>query len=158
MSAKFLPKSRTTEGPTESVIEPHDHENFDGERPVIRRLRRENHVVFDENLAADRVSSALFKHVDPAKYLSIDSGVCIDNEGLDVPDYILEGGWDGAVVVAASDLREALTGTPIRIGMAPLPGLICHGAIWGKITKGRANAALRKCDWLIPIPGVQLAP
>jgi hypothetical protein len=135
--------------------EPHDHANFGPDDLIIRRVKRANHVTYDRNLNCDRLSSALFKFNDPSNYLSCDSGACLTANGINAVEYVLDGGWDGAVQMTVETFRStALAGEPYRIGMAPLPGIPCHGAVWGKIRPGQANKLLALSNWLAEMPGV----
>jgi hypothetical protein len=45
---------------------------------------------------------------------------------------------------------------PFKIGMFPVRGNPCHGAVWGKIRKGQANDLLKLSNWLAPIAGVNI--
>jgi hypothetical protein len=135
--------------------EPHDHPNFAGNKMIIRRVSRRNHITFDKNLNSDRLTSALFKFNDPAGYLSCDSAVCVAENNFDTEAYVRSGGWDGAVHLTAQDFRAtAKPGEPYLIGMAPLPGIPCHGAVWGKIGGSQSNRLLKCSDWLVGIPHV----
>lgn len=66
-------------------------------------------------------------------------------------------GWDGAVQITVADFRsvEKLS-EPFKIGMLPIRGNRCHGAVWGKIRRGQSNDILKLCRWLAPIPGVNI--
>lgn len=136
---------------------PHDHPNFINGNMVIRRVSRKHHVTYDKNLNCARLTSALFKFNDPTKYLSCDSSTCISDRHLDLERYVLSGGWDGAVHLTSDDFKStAKAGEPYLIGMAPLPGIPCHGAVWGKIGGSQSNRLLKCSEWLIPVPGVAI--
>lgn len=69
----------------------------------------------------------------------------------------MRGGWDGAVQLTVAEFRSVeKAGEVFKIGMAPLRGNPCHGAVWGKIRKGQSNQLLRLTNWLVPIPGVSI--
>ena len=136
---------------------PHDHPNFADGTMIVRRVNRKNHVTFDKNLNTERLTTALFKFKE--NYLSCDSAACIAEKKLDSEKYILDGGWDGAVHLTVQDFRStAKPGSPYQIGMAPLPGIPCHGAVWGKIGSSQSNQLLRFSDWLVPVVGVTIPP
>jgi hypothetical protein len=99
----------------------------------------------------------LFKYDDPAGYLSCDSRFCITKRGKDPAQYVLQGGWDGAVQLTVADFRSVQDADkPFKIGMVPLIGNRCHGAVWGKIRRGQSNDLLRLSAWLAAIPGVNI--
>lgn len=130
---------------------PHDHPNFATGKSLIRRISAE-HVVFDKNRNCQRLSSALFAYDDPANHLSCDSPACIEACNEEPAAYVSTDGWLGAVVLAADKVRSIQAGIDTRIGMVPLEENPCHGGVWAKITRGRANAMLRTADWLVAIP------
>jgi hypothetical protein len=135
---------------------PHDHPNFAGGKFLIRRISAEQ-IVPDKNRACNRLSSAVFAYDDPVDHLSCDSVVCIEARGKDPGDWIRTDGWIGALTLGADNVRsiQAAGGASVQIGMVPLDDNPCHGGVWAKITRGRANAMLRASSWLVSIPGVE---
>ena len=141
----------------ERRVKPHDHPNFAVDKIIIRRARRDLHVGYDNNRGYDRLTSALFKYEHPSGYLSCDSHFCIIRRGRNPVQYVRQGGWDGAVQLTVRDFRSVQRGSEVfKIGMAPLIGNRCHGAIWGRIRRGQSNDLLRLSAWLAPIPGVNI--
>lgn len=138
-------------------VVPHDHANFAPEKLIIRRVSRSNHVVRDKNRGCDRLSSALYKFNDPTKHLSCDSLTCIVGAGADPAAWAPSAHWDGAVTITVTNFRSLQDPTnPYKIGMVPLPDNDCHGAIWGKITKGQSNKLISKSEWLVALAGVEI--
>ena len=139
-------------------IAPHDHPEMAGDNSVIRRICAD-HVVPDENRGGSRLSSALFKN-DPREgsYLSVDSVHCITEAGNNPAEFVTTPKWFAALIITIASLRASDKATKVgdrwKIGMVPLPNNDCHGAVWGKITKGQSNELQRKSDWLVPAPGV----
>lgn len=135
---------------------PHDHPNFGPGTTLIRRVSVE-YIVHDDNRDCDRLSSALFKFDDPADHLSCDSTVCIEALDRDPAAWVTDNHWIGSVTLQINKLREIQAETETKVGMVPLDSNQCHGGVWGKITRGRANMLLRASDWLVPISGVAVS-
>jgi hypothetical protein len=142
----------------EGEVIPHDHPYLaDGHR-LIRRIS-DDHIVFDANQGGNRISSALFKCDPRHGYLSIDSERCI----LDIPekpgDYISTPMFYGALVLGVDAFRSidraAKPADRWKIGIVPVEGNDCHGAVWGKITTGQSNSIQRTSEWLVEVPGVE---
>jgi hypothetical protein len=150
--------SRNAEG----EVTPHNHPDLQGDARILRGVHR-RHIVPDANRGCERLSSTLFKN-DPKRqgYLSFASEVCTEARGEDPAEYMLKRGWIGAVAMTVSQLR---TFDPAdeeadkwKIGMVPLedeePPDPCHGAMWGKISEGKANDIRRSVVWLVQVPDV----
>ncbi len=126
-----------------------------------------SHIVADDNFGCHRLSSALFKN-NPKRqgYLSFNSQTCIEARGGAPADYMRARSdscqWIGAVSVSVEQFRSFDPGEAPnemwKIGMVPLdhetPPDPCHGAVWGTITKSKADAIRRTVDWLIEVDGV----
>jgi hypothetical protein len=136
---------------------PHNHPELSADRRVIRRISSD-YVVPDHNTGINRLSSALFKNDPRNGYLSVDSEVCITALGQDPAAYVTTPRWFGALIIAVGELRSIDTATEDgdkwKVGMVPLDENKCHGAVWGKITKGQSNKLQEKSVWLVPIGGV----
>ncbi len=137
---------------------PHNHPDLVPGRRVIRRISKDL-VVYDDNRGCQRLSSSLFKNDPRNGYLSVDSEHCITERGADPREYVTSPYWFGALILDVSEFRSADTSTSNesmwRIGMAPLDDNVCHGAVWGKITKGQSNTLQRNSEWLAEIHGVE---
>jgi hypothetical protein len=140
------------------AVLPHDHPDLIPGRRVIRRIS-EDFVVVDENRGCRRLSSSLFKSDPRSGYLSVDSEHCIIECGADPQEYVTSPRWFGALILDVGEFRLVDTSTSEeslwRIGMVPLDENVCHGAIWGKITKGQSNTLQRNSEWLVEIPGIE---
>lgn len=141
----------------EGEVLPHDHPYFANGHRIIRRIAAD-HVVPDGNSGGQRISSALFKCDPRHGYLSVDSEQCILGIPENPTDFVGSEPWLGALVIASDRFREENKATKTEdhwmIGMDPVDGNDCHGAVWGKITTGQSNALQRNADWLVQIEGV----
>lgn len=139
------------------TVLPHNHPDLTDHRNLIRRIC-DDHVVPDETIGGNRLSSALFKNDPRNGYLSVDSEHCITQLGSDPAQYVTTPKWYGALTISVGTLRSVDTATDAakrwKVGMVPVEGNDCHGAVWGKITKGQSNELQRKSAWLVHIPGV----
>lgn len=137
---------------------PHNHPDLIDDRNIIRRIS-EDHLVDDLNLGAKRISSALFKNDPRNGYLSIDSEHCIQQLGREPAEFVTDPRWFGALIISVGGFRSVDKASKDadrwKIGMVPVSGNDCHGAVWGKITTGQSNSLQRKSAWLVEIPGVQ---
>jgi hypothetical protein len=137
----------------EGNVQPHDHPNFGPGRSLIRRISAE-HIVPDKNRNCDRLSSAVFAYDEPANYLSCDSATCIEALDKEPADWVMTEGWLGALALPVDRLRQIQNNAPTKVGMVPLETNVCHGGVWAKITRGRANDMLRSSAWLVEVPNV----
>ncbi len=91
--------------------------------------------------------------------MSVDSELCITQRGADPGEYVTSSHWFGALILDVCEFRLVDNSTNEAakwlIGMVPLDDNVCHGAIWGKITKGQSNSLQRKSEWLVEIPDVE---
>ena len=135
---------------------PHDHPNFGPGTSLIRRVSVE-YIVADDNRGCNRLSSALYKYDDPASHLSCDSPLCIEELDKDPAAWVTDNRWIGSLTLPVDKLREIQAETEKKVGMVPLEDTECHGGVWAKITKGRADKLLRASDWLVPIDSVAVS-
>ena len=143
---------------------PHDHPALQGATRMLRGVAPD-HVVRDDNYGCQRLSSALFKNnPDRHGYLSFNSQFCIEERAEDPAGYMTDRGWLGVVSVTVANFRAfdpaTQLGSEWKIGMVPLPNNIppdpCHGAVWGSISKSRADQIRRASSWLVEIASVVL--
>jgi hypothetical protein len=145
-------------------VVPHDHPDLVGEARMLRGVAS-NHIVPDNNYGCQRLSSALFKNKPNRQgYLSVGSQPCIEACDQAPVDYMDGRGWLGVVSISVESFRSFDPATQAadrwKIGMYPLPNDDppdpCHGAVWGTITKAKADDIRRVVEWLIEIPDVVL--
>jgi hypothetical protein len=136
---------------------PHDHPDLANERRLIRRITSD-HIIFDDNLGCNRISSGLFKCNPKHGYLSIDSEHCNQNLQRDPAEYVTDPVFFGALMIDVGEFRSLDRAEKPeqrwKIGIVPMGGNDCHGAVWGKITGGQSNDMQRKSQWLVRVPGV----
>jgi len=136
---------------------PHNHPSLVGGHRIIRRIS-DDYIVVDSNTGGKRISSALFKNDPRQGYLSIDSETCILDRQVEPPAWVTSPTWRGALVLTVIEFRgcdvAVATDAEWQIGIAPLDENPCHGAVWGKITKGQSNEIQRRSAWLVEMQGV----
>ncbi|MCR9124323.1 MAG: hypothetical protein NXH91_18845 [Phyllobacteriaceae bacterium] len=131
---------------------PHNHSEILDPDLLVRGVKREHHMVLDDDGA--RLSSAILtpssKSRDKYEGWSADIKKLMEADSCDPENrYLRERQFDGAVELDAGALRaeEAL------VGYAPLSDNPYHGSAWGQLRRpsGRKNRLLKRIRWLLPV-------
>jgi hypothetical protein len=145
---------------------PHDEPAIGNADSIIRRVNPGQHVVFDENIGQNRISSKLFKPSSGENGgMSVDILALMVADGVDPRRFVTSSTFLGSLVFQAGVAR----GVGLWIGYDPITGdpLIednpYHGEVWGHPRPNRFTAAqqtaLRKAStWFVELDGVVIDP
>ncbi|WP_083001953.1 hypothetical protein [Halomonas sp. GT] len=140
-------------------VQPYDEAQIANEDDIIRRVCREQHVIFDENLKRERVSSKLFSASSgPNDGMSVDIPRLMEADETDVKEFVTTPVFTGSVVFKSVAAR----GAGLIIGYDPIAANPYHGEVWNKGTKpnrfskGQKNALAKASEWLVALEGVEL--
>lgn len=141
------------------AIKPYDEPEISHDDDIIRRVNPEQHVVFDERIGQNRLSSKLFSPSSgPEGGMSVDIAELIEKSGNDVCDYVTTPVFTGAVKFKACVAREV----GLMIGYDPLPNNPCHGEVWNssarpnRFSTSQKKALFKEAEWLVPLSGVKI--
>ncbi len=139
-------------------MEPYDEERIGADDTIIRRINPEQHIVWDNNRACNRVSSKVFS---PSSGLN--GGMSVDIEKLivaggEIPqEYVTDPVFIGSVSFSAGAARNL----SLRVGYDPLPDNPYHGEVWGSSSANRFSRSQKKglgqvSTWYVEIQGVEI--
>lgn len=117
--------------------------------PLWRRVPP-RHVIFDENRAAWRPSSAAFEDHPNGTPMSVVLGQEVLNAGRGPASVLAGHEGFGLVSFTAALAREKRQGIVRR----PLPEEPAHAEVFGKKTESVRKAFAKSCFWVMPPPEV----
>lgn len=139
-------------------MEPHDDASIKAGDQIIRRINPVHHVVWDDNLGCNRISTKAFSPSStPNGGMSIDIEKLIVEGGLDPYEYVTTPKFTGSVVFSAGAIRDI----GLIVGSNPLDENPYHGEVWNpdapnKFTKSQKRRLARACDWYVRISNVNI--
>jgi len=140
------------------AAQPYDEDDLIDVDILIRRVNPKQHVVFDENTGKKRTSSKLFSPSSgPNDGMSVDIQKLIENDGVNVQDFVSTPTFTGSVFFDVNSARNA----GLMVGYDPIVGNPYHGEVWGsskpnRFTKSQKRALINSSAWLVEIPGVDI--
>lgn len=155
-----MPLSEPPRNPDGSV-EPHDHAEILNDDWLIRRVSAE-WVVSDPKVPGNaRLSTRAFDLSSPefGGGMSVDIQKLIEEAGVNVVDFVTSPRWTASLRIQTANLRAQ----QLQVGYSPvaeeppMPANPYHGEAWGRLTRGQKNELLRQSQWLVEIPGCNLA-
>ena len=140
-------------------MEPYDEGNICADDTIIRRISREQHVVWDDNRNCYRIASKAYKPSSGSN-----GGMSVDIEALMIADnvnarqFITTPAFIGSVSFSAAEIRAL----KLRIGYDPIPLNPYHGEVWGgldrpsRFTTSQSRGLASAARWYVQISGVEL--
>lgn len=140
------------------AVDPYDEEEIKADDLIIRRINRDQQVVWDDNRGSFRISTKAFT---PSSTLnggmSVDIEAKIVFDGIDPKEYVTTPVFTGSVAFPASAAREL----NLLVGYDPLTTNAYHGEVWGskrpnRFNKSQKNGLLQASAWYVELEGVQI--
>ena len=142
------------------TTEPYDEQRIGASDSIIRRINRDQHVIWDDNRSCYRIASKAYKPSSgPHGGMSVDIESLMIADGQDPRVYVTTPVFLGSVSFYAADIR----GLQLRVGYDPIPGNPYHGEVWGgferpnRFTSAQSRGLAAAARWYVEIPGVELA-
>lgn len=141
------------------TVEPYDEEGIGPDDTIIRRINRDQHVIWDHNRNCYRIASKAYK---PSS--DLDGGMSVDIEALiiaaekDPVVYVTTPVFIGSVAFSAAKIREL----QLRVGYDPVPQNPYHGEVWGRperpsrFTGTQVRGLALAARWYVEIEDVEL--
>ncbi|WCL54405.1 hypothetical protein [Gimibacter soli] len=133
------------------MVAPYDDDSIEADDLIIRRIDPENHLVYDENLQTNRLSSQVFSPSSGGG-MSVDIEKLITATGSMPEEYVVTPKWKGAVQFTAGAARDV----ELMVGLDPLDSNPCHGEVWGRFSRSQKRALMEASEWLVPLTGVEI--
>lgn len=140
-------------------VQPYDEAQIADEDDIIRRVCRDQHVVYDHNLKKERISSKLFSASSgPNDGMSVDIPKLMLANNTNVKEFVTTPVFTGSVVFKSIAARNA----GLIIGYDPIATNPYHGEVWNKgnkpnrFSRGQKNALARASEWLVALEDVEL--
>ncbi len=141
------------------AIDPYDEAQISATDTIIRRINREQHVVWDENRQKHRISTKAYNKSSGLKSgMSVDIEKLIINAGEDPTTYVTTPVFTGSVKFSASDVRML----NLWVGYEPVQENPHHGEVWATTEKksfsdGQKSGLANIARWYVELPEVDLA-
>ncbi|MBS8225912.1 hypothetical protein [Vannielia litorea] len=132
---------------------PYDDPNISDEDLIVRRVNPEQHLVYDENLGRQRVSSKLFAASSgPEGGMSVDIPALMVADGVVAEEFVKTPPFLGAVSFTAGCIREA----HLIVGYHPIPDNPYHGEVWrapdgGRFTRAQKKHLSENYEWFVKV-------
>ena len=146
-------------------VDPYDEKKIKAEEIIVRRINRDQHVVWDENRQKHRIASKAYNKSSGLKEsMSVDIESLIVAAGEDPHAYVTTPVFTGSVALPAGEVRAL----DLWIGYDPIVDVPdvqdnpYHGGVWSKTEKNsfseRQKSGLAKlARWYVELPDVDIA-